>query len=463
VTRFDVRESGRSYGAHRDTESTGKDSSLTTVTEGVRSTLADQMHGRLYVWYVIGLLALVNAFNYMDRTALSMLMPSIKSELNLSDTQLGLLRGFAFSLMYAIAGIPIAWWADHGSRRNVIALALATWSVMTAVSGAAQNFWHLFAARVGIGVGEAGCLPPAQSILCDYVPVNRRAGIFALHGFGLIVGMMAAMSLSGVLAEAIGWRLTFVALGIPGIVLAVIVRVTLREPVRGLLDTAKRDEHGSSFGDVLRYLWRCKTYRLLACFLTVNGFVQYGLYQWWPTLYVRVFGLSLPSVGVYLGIAIAVGSAVGLLSGGALANSLAQRHVRLPLVLSAAATLLALPAAMVLPFAPTALSSMVLVAVTVVFWSVTTGPVVAAVYSVAPPQMRATAGTITIFFTSVIGFGLGPLCVGFLSDHLAPSYGPAALRYALLVPSCLHPVMTFALLAASRKLAQDLKTAGGRI
>lgn len=415
-----------------------------------------------YVWYVILLLFAVNVCNYVDRTALAVLLPLIKADLQLSDGQSGLLIGLGFSVFYAICGIPIARWADRGVRRNIIVIALTTWSIMTALSGAARNFWHLFAARIGIGAGEAGCLPPSQSLLCDYVPLQRRSGVFAIHSAGLVAGMMLGMALSGWLGETVGWRWTFVVLGIPGIALAMLVRFTLREPVRGSFDACTDDQPALSFSEVIAFLWQCRTYRLLTLLGATNGFVQYGLNQWWPSFYVRVFELSPSFVGLYLGMAIGAGSGIGLLIGGLLANKAARRDIRYPLMIGAAATALALPAALSSLFVPSATASIGLVSLATLFWSVSNGPIIASLMSIVLPRMRATAGSINIFFTSVLGFGLGPLCVGLLSDGLAPTLGMNALRYALVAPVCFIPVMVFILYAAAQRLPTDLKAAGSQ-
>jgi predicted MFS family arabinose efflux permease len=361
-----------------------------------------------YVAYVIGLLTVVNVFNYMDRMALAVLLPSIKADLDLSDAQLGLLTGLAFSVFYAICGIPLARWADRGVRRNIIAMVLGVWSVMTALTGIAQHYWQLFAARVGVGAGEAGCLPPAQSILCDCVPLEKRSGAYAIHTFGLYAGMMVGMLLAGWLAETIGWRMTFVVLGIPGVVLALVVRGTLREPVRGFFDNVASEGPGLSLRETLKFLWRCRTYRLLTLFGVTNGFLQYGLNQWWPSFYARIYGLTLATTGTYLGLAIGAGSAVGLLTGGLLSN----------------------------------------------------GASAAATFSIVVPRVRATAASVSIFFTSVLGFGLGPFSVGVLSSVLSPTLGSEGLRVALLLPTCMLPVMVVALLAAAKRLPDDLLAVG---
>lgn len=412
-----------------------------------------------YVWYVIGLLSVVNICSYMDRMALSVLAPSIKRDLHLSDAQLGLLTGLAFSLFYAICGIPIARWADRGVRKNIIALALVVWSSMTALSAAALNFWHLLAARVGIGAGEAGCLPPGQSIICDYVPLKRRASVFAVLQFGNIAGTMIGMMLAGWLGETLGWRWTFVALGLPGIALALIVKLTLREPPRGFSD-AVEDQGSLSFGETLATLWRCKTYRLLALMLILNGFMQTGLNQWWPSFYTRVHGLSLSSTGLNLGMAIGIGSGIGLLISGIMAHRAAQRSVKLPVIVGAATLFLAFPTVLASLFAPTVQGSILLVSLAGLLWSISSGPLIAAVSSVVTARMRATAWSISIFLTSVIGIGLGPFTVGLLSDLLTPSLGSVALRYALLVPSCLIPLMAILLYAAANTLPADLRAMG---
>lgn len=422
----------------------------------------DQPYSTRYVWYVVLLLTVVNVFNYMDRMALSVMLPYIKADLVLSDAQLGMLVGLAFALFYAICGIPIAMWADRGVRRNIIALALATWSLMTAISGAAQNFWHLFVARVGVGVGEAGCLPPAQSLLCDYVPLERRSGVFAVHTSGLVIGMMLGLALAGWLGETIGWRWTFVALGIPGLAVAILVRLTLREPQCGFFDAAQSDRTDSSLCGAAVFLWRCRTYRYLTYFGVANGFLQYGLSQWWPSFYSRIFELGSSAIGLYLGVGMGVGSGLGVLLGGLVSNKVAQRDIRLPLMAGAAAVGCTLSTVLGALFVPSPTVSLVLVSLSALLWSVPSGPLIAAIYSVVMPRIRATAGSISVFITSVFGFALGPLCVGLLSDALTPSYGAEGLRYALLAPLGVLPLMVITLFVAARALPNDLKAVGAR-
>ena len=420
----------------------------------------DPNYSKSYVWCVIALLTVVNMFSVMDRMALSILAPSIKTDLQLSDAQLGLLAGLAFSLFYAICAIPIARWADRGNRRDLIAIALVIWSVMTALSGVARNFWHLFGARVGIGAGEAGCTPTAHSMICDYVPLAQRAGVFAIHNFGTYAGMMAGMVVAGWLGETIGWRWTFVALGLPGIALALVVRLTVHEPTRGYFDGGRDQKTFLPLAKVIGVLWHIKTYRLLLSYIVLNGFLQYGLNQWLPSFFSRVTDLELSSIGVSLGLAIGIGSGLGSIVGGLLANKVAERDIKLPLLIGAASVALAAPAALAGLFVTSPTASLLLFAAMAVFWSVSNGPIISTIVSVAPSHMRATAGSVNIFCASVLGFGLGPVFVGWLSDFLAPSFGVESLRYALVAPVCLIPVMALVLWAAARTSATDLPVIG---
>lgn len=421
------------------------------------AALAPAHSSRLYVGYVIGLLSTVHVLSYMDRMALSVMMPHIKADLQLSDGQLGMLLGFAFVLFYATFGIAIGRWADRGVRKNIVATAVALWSVMTALSGAATNFWHLFAARIGLGIGEAGCIPTSQSIIADYVPPVRRAGVYSIYNLGSVVGTMLGMALAGWLAEVIGWRWAFAALGLPGIALAIIVKVTLREPRRGRFDTVTAESEDMSLREAIGVLWRTKTYRVLTAYYVVNGFIYAGLVQWYPSFYMRTFGLSSSSVGIFLGVAMGAGSALGLLAGGLFANKLAARDVRLPLIVGSAAVALSLPTTLGLLFIPSLSESIVLAAVSGLLWCVPAGAAAATLYGVTSHKVRATAGSITIACISILGFGLGPACVGLLSDLLTPSYGAQALRYALLAPVCLIPLSAWALHAATCELRKDLK------
>lgn len=413
-----------------------------------------------YVRYAIALLAVVNVLNYMDRVAISVLLPYIKVDLQLTDSQLGLLVGFAFFLFYATCGIPIARWADRGIRKNIIALVIAVWSAMMALAGAAQNFWQLVAARVGLGIGEAGATPASSSMIADYVPIERRSGVFSAYGTGSVIGTMLGLALAGALADVLGWRWCFVALGAPGLLLAVVVWYTLREPQRGRYDVIKDQHTNPSLGITLGSLWRCMTYRTLATYYVINGFAHAGLMQWYPSFCMREFGLSSSTVGFTMGIAVGVGAAVGLLIGGVLANKPLQDNARSMFSISAVAILISLPTTLAMLFAPSFSMSVFFAAVTSLLWYMPHGAAASSMYSVIQPNMRATASAVTIFCISVLGFGLGPFCVGVLSDYLSPSYASESLRYAMLLPAALLPLTGLILHSVGKYVLDDLEAVG---
>lgn len=407
-----------------------------------------------YVWYVVALLTLMNVLNYADRIALSILIPSIKADMHLTDTQIGLLVGFAFSAFYAVCGLPIARWADRGSRKFILSLSLAVWSIATALGGATQNFWQLFAARVGVGAAEAGSVPCGQSIVCDYVPPARRASVFAVLTVGYQFGMFVGIFVASLLLARIGWRWTFVALGAPGLAVALIAYLTLREPVRGQLDTIPDPlRTGSSLRAALGYLAKSRIYRLTVLFSTSGAFIQFGFNQWLPSFYQRSFHVGVSEVGLYLALAIGGGSAIGVLGGGYLAHRIGKAGLARPMKVALAAllpaSLMAL-AALVTPSLPLSLS---LVGTMFALFGLSFPLAVAALQEAALPNNRATAASVGVFLTAILGQGLGPLAVGFLSDCLAPSFGVASLRYALLLPVALFPIPAMTLWLLSRSLA----------
>ena len=222
---------------------------------------------RTYRSYALALLVVVNVFNYLDRQILSILLESIKRDLQLSDTALGFLTGIAFALFYTFAGIPIARWADRGLRRTIMALGLAVWSGMTTLTGLAQSFTQLALARIGVGVGEAACSPPAHSLLSDYFPPERRGTALSIFSLGVPIGIMIGYLSGGWINQYFGWRTAFFVVGLPGLLLAVVVRLTLREPPRGhseSLQTSTSVTPADSFPDVLRFMWRLRSFRHLS-------------------------------------------------------------------------------------------------------------------------------------------------------------------------------------------------------
>lgn len=385
----------------------------------------------MYRYYVLGLLTVVYILNFLDRQILSILLPPIKAEFALSDTQLGILTGPAFAIFYTVFAIPMAAWADRGTRRTIIAFALTAWSAMTAACGLAANYAQLLAARIGVAIGESGGGPPSQSLISDYFAPHERATAMSVYYLGLPFGVLFGLVAGGYIAETFGWREAFFAVGLPGIAVALLVRFTLREPVRGQSEGLKVGSR-PPLKETFAYLYRCKSYGHMVFGSALHAFVGYGLASWLPSFLVRSHGMSLLEISLWLGLIAGIGGGIGTLLGGYLADRLSVRDKRWPLWLPMLGMAGAVPflfatflvadphVALIIYFVPAVLNS---------FWS---GPVHASIQSVVQVRMRAMAAAGLLFIVNLIGLGLGPLLIGILSDALEPRFGVESLRYALM-------------------------------
>ena len=272
-----------------------------------------------YRRYVLVLLTLVYALNFIDRQILVILQESIKVDMDLSDSQLGLLTGFAFAIFYVSVGIPIARWADLGNRRNIVSLAVAVWSGMTALSGFTQNFWQLLLARIGVGVGEAGGSPPSHSMISDYYPVEQRGSALSFYSTGVYLGILFGFLIGGWINSEFGWRVAFFVVGVPGFLVALLVRFTIREPVRGGLE-GRALEVPATFGETLRTLKGFGSFKLFAVAAGLNAFSSYGIGNFTPSFLIRSHGFSSLEVGTSLALITGIGGALGTYMGGVLAD-----------------------------------------------------------------------------------------------------------------------------------------------
>lgn len=264
-----------------------------------------------YRRFVLVMLTIVYAFNFIDRQILVILQEPIKADMGLSDAQLGLLSGFSFALIYVTAGIPIAWLADRSNRRNIVSLALAVWSGMTAISGFAQNYTHLLLARIGVGLGEAGGSPPAHSMISDYFPPEQRGRALSFYSTGIYVGILFGFMFGGVLAESFGWRMAFLLVGIPGVLFALVLWLTVREPVRGGWDQAGEAEQRPSLAETLSLLRNRPSFWYIALACALTSFSSYGIGNFFPSFLIRSHGLGIAEVGVILALVSGLTGALG--------------------------------------------------------------------------------------------------------------------------------------------------------
>jgi predicted MFS family arabinose efflux permease len=407
--------------------------------------------------YALGMLTLAYAFNFIDRQILVILQQSIKEEMGLLDWQLGLLSGFAFALVYVTAGIPIAYWADRGNRRNVIALAVAVWSGMTALSGFAQNYVQLLLARVGVGLGEAGGSPPAHSMISDYYPPERRASALGFYSAGLHFGIVLGFLIGGVIEEWLGWRAAFMAVGLPGVIFASIFVLTVREPVRGRWETGEAATLQPGFGETVAILRGFPSFWWIAVGCGFASFGGYGVGNFLPPFMQRIHGLE----GAQLGLVMAIGGGgaglVGTWLGGRFADVLGVRDRRWYLWLPALGGTLALPLLAPLLLGEGLGMVIVLMVLVTALTNTYLGPCLATVHALVPPAMRAVSSAILFFILNLIGLGLGPLTAGALSDLFSGWWGVDGLRYALLCTGLIAALGVIALMIAARRLPADLE------
>jgi predicted MFS family arabinose efflux permease len=391
---------------------------------------------RGYSYYVLGALFLVYVFNFVDRQILAILIGPIQQDLGVSDTAMGLLSGFAFAIFYTLAGIPIARLSDRGSRRGVIAASLALWSGMTAATGMAQSFWQLALARIGVGVGEAGGSPPSHSLLSDYFPPERRATALALYANGIYVGAGLAMMFGGWVVTRFDWRTAYLAVGLAGLPLALLVRATVRELPRGVWDAAggatpRAAAPAASFRDAVRELFAKPSLGWLVAAACCQSLAGYGILTWGAEFLARVHGMSRLAIGAWLGPTILVGGCAGVTLGGWLADRLGARDPRWFMRLPAIVAVAGLPFALLFLGLPTPAAALAAFAPYYAISNMYVGPLWSTAQNLARPEMRATASALLLFILNLVGLGLGPFAVGALNDLLAARHGPGAIRWSL--------------------------------
>jgi MFS family permease len=410
-----------------------------------------------YANYVLAILFVAYVFNFVDRQIISILAQPIQQALGISDSWLGFLGGPAFAIFYATLGIPIARLADVWVRRSVIAIGLALWSAMTAVSGFAQSFTQLALARIGVGVGEAALSPAAHSLLADYFPVQKRATALGVFAMGIHIGVLIGLVMGGWLEELWGWRVAFMAVGLPGLVLALVVRLTVREPVRGAMEAVPIEGALPTVSEVVRFLAARRSFRHLSLGIGFTAFAGYAFAFWAPQFLRRVHAMSSGELGTKIGIGLGVGGALGSVLAGVAADRLGRRDVRWWMWVPAIASAGPLPFTLAFLLVPNPNWALLVSFPGVVIAAMYQGPVFSTVQTLAPVRMRAVAAGALMFVTNIIGLALGPQSVGWLNDYVFSAYGDEAVRYSLLSVLLVMGVWSAVhFLLAARALPGDL-------
>jgi len=410
--------------------------------------------------YALFMLTVVYMFNFIDRQILAILLPAIRVEFQVGDTILGLLTGPAFALFYVTLGIPIAQLADRWNRRNLIALALAIWSGMTALSGLAANIVHLTLARIGVGIGEAGCSPPAHSMIADLYPPEKRSTAMGIYTLGISAGIMLAYLGGGWVAQNLGWREAFFIVGIPGVLLAVLFRFTVVEPPRGHSENRAARAEQPSLGSVFRFLLARPSFINMAVGAGLSSFVGYAVIIFLPSYVVRSFGMGLAELGIWLGLIVGFVGGAGFFGGGYLADMLSKQRRQNGFRFLTGMTLLSALLYVGVFLANSAFWCLLLLVIPQMLSNFFLAPVLAQTQSLVPLSMRAVASAIVLLIINVIGLAMGPFVAGALSDLLAARFGDESMRYALLiVTSVILPWAAWHYLRAGRTIDADLARA----
>jgi predicted MFS family arabinose efflux permease len=380
-------------------------------------------------WYALSLLLVIYAVNHIDRQVMFILGEPVREELGLSDGQMGWILGGGFALFYAFMGIPIGRLADRSNRRNLIAIALTLWSAFTIASGRATSFLGLMTARIGVGIGEAGCTPPAHSMLSDLVPPERRASALAFYALGVPLGTLFGLAAGGYLADTLGWRWAFYLVGAPGIALALVVRLTLREPKRGAMEPDV-DASQHTLGEVVEFIsgLRSVLHSLLGNSIQTLPLAAAAAFN--PAYLQRAHGLSITQTGLYLGLIAGLIGGVAVFASGRISDRLSQRDARWIFWLPLAGALVSIPFSALAYTTDTWWLAVTGIGAATLFNHLYSALGHAQMQSLVKPRMRGMMSAIALFAMNIVGFGLGPLIVGYLSDAFG---GGDQIRKALLV------------------------------
>ncbi len=404
--------------------------------------------------YAVFVLILVAVFAYVDRVIISVLQEGIKRDLGLSDTQIGVLTGLGFGLFYVMFAFPVARLADMWVRKYVIALALGAWSLMTVGSGFAMGFAMLLLCRIGVAVGEAGSAPTTHALISDYFPQHRRATVLSIWGMTLSLGPMIGFGLGGLLHDHLGWRETFVLMGLAGALVVPLVLLTLPEPQRGVFDD-KDAAPPPPVITALRTLWKLRSFRFLCIGTGLHALSLTTIHGWAASFYHRSYGLSMTEAGLYLAIMIGIGGGLGTVMGGMLGDRLGRKNMRWYMAIPAIATTLTIPFAL-LQFMPHTLTLSLAGGMGVALLSqMYLGPVTGTAQSLVGSGMRAITSAVLVVVTAVIGMSCGPLITGVLSDHLREAHGADGLRYAIMFTLVANVLSCICYILAARFLPGD--------
>lgn len=426
------------------------------------SAAAEPKSASTYRWFVVWFLAIVYTMNFLDRQIVSILGKQISAELHLTKTQFGLLGGTTFALLYTTCGIAVAYLADRANRAWIIAFACGVWSVFTMLCGTAQNFVQILLYRMGVGFGEAGGSPPSYSLISDYFPADKRGTALAIYSLGVPVGSMIGAFAGGKLAVAYGWRTAFLVVGAPGIILAILMLLLVREPKRGGLDAAVEGaEHAPPppLMDAVAGFFGNRTLVLTAISSGLSAFVGYAGLVWNPQFLENVKGMSEADVAVYYALVLGVTGIIGTFGAGWLVDRLGARDRRWFAWVPAIAFAISIPGWFGMLWAPTWQLALLFMALPALLNNMYLAPALTVAQNAVPPARRTITGAILLFVLNLVGLGVGPVYVGHVADLMEPEHGDMALAYGFAAVIPFIGLTIIAHIAASISIARDKRLA----
>jgi MFS family permease len=411
-------------------------------------------------YYVLGLLSVIGVFSYIDRQVIGILLEPIRRDLKLHDTQMGLIVGAAYAVFYVVGGAPLSRLADRGVRRTLVAICTTVWSLATVFCGFAHSLFQLALGRVGMAVGDAGAVPATQSILADLFPMAERGRAMGVWIGAQSLGIALAMFVGGWLSQTFGWRAAFVIVGLPGVFLALLMRLTVPEPVRGMSEPrGVVAQPRASTLETARFLWRQKSYCAIIFGQALSAVTSFAVYGWFPTFLMRVHHLNALQAGSVMGFGTAVGLVIGSLASGQAADLLGRRDARWRLRIVGLTALLIPPLSAAYLFWPTVGGVLVFFLLSKTVGGCITPPAHAVLLGLAPPHMRASAYFVQALAQNLVGVAIGPLLIGLMNDLMAPRFGQEAIRYSLLISMAGMGLSGVVYLWANRWIPKDLARA----
>ena len=427
--------------------------------------MSDQSPGALgkasvYSYFIVCVLAVVYTFNFLDRQLMSILQESIRADLHLTDTELGMVTGLAFALVYTFLGVPIAWLADRTNRVRIVATACAIWSLFSAACGLAVSFPTLALARLGVGLGEAGGSPPSYSVIADYFPPQRRGVGLAIYSLGVPMGTMIGSAAGAAIDKAYGWRAAFFAVGAPGVILALLVLMIVREPPRGRFDAmaAGDTDHAPSLPllTTIGLFFTNRTLTLTALSSGLSAFCGYAMLNWSPSFLIRIRHMGRGDIALYYALLVGITGVIGTFGSGALVDRFARTSRRAYALVPMGAFMISLPFYLGFVWAPTWPLAMCFLAAPALLNNMYLAPALTVIQNAVPPAQRGTSSAILLFILNLIGLGGGPVFIGRMSDLFKPAHGIMSLQLALYALAPFYVLTIAAHYAASRSIRRDL-------